>query len=459
MGKQTKYLLAYAGILGLTTILAVDLAEGKEVQQVISVEAVSDETGFDHPQVELDQAELDQMLAPIALYPDSVLSHILVASTYPLEVVQAARWREDNSDLSEQQALDAVEDEDWDPSVKALVPFNQLLQQLSDDLNWLQDLGDAFLANESQVLSSVQALRHKAYAQGSLQDSEYIEVVEQDDDIIIRPTRTEIIYIPYYDTREVYGNWHWANYPPRYWHRPAHYYWHSGFYWSPRVYVRNSIFFGGFQWHNRHVVVRHHYPRGHHRYDDGVRRVRSTEFQRWQHDPNHRRGVRYSQNTSKTIYQHNNGRPVKVTSNREGYAAQDRSVRIKRNLQRSQDDYDRTQRKLNRQTTATHKQGIRRVEDVPQRSHQQARNEQRLATPRVVQTHRSQEPRVNSRPIVRENRQATQPHRQQNIRTAPAPRPRVQSQPRTQPKVRMSQPAPRRSASNIRNTTPMQKQK
>ena len=85
------------------------------------------------------------------------MSHILVAATYPLEVIQAARWRLANKDLDEQQALNAVEDKDWDPSVKALIPFNDLLQRFSEDLNWLQALGDAFLNNEEQVLCSRQS--------------------------------------------------------------------------------------------------------------------------------------------------------------------------------------------------------------------------------------------------------------------------------------------------------------
>ncbi len=299
MQPRIKYILAYIGAIGITSLLLVSLAQAQEDQRVVSVEVANEQTeGSTATSVLLDKAQLDQLLAPIALYPDSVLSHILVASTYPLELVQAARWRQDHRDLDEQEALDAVEDEDWDPSVKALVPFTDLLEQLVEDLNWLQDLGDAFLGNEEQVLASVQSLRRKAYDQGSLQNNQYVEVVEEEDDILIQPVNERIIYVPYYDTRVVYGNWWWADYPPYYWHRPAHYYVHAGFYWSPRVYVRHSVFFSGFHWHNRHVVV-HHYPSRHYgRYDDGRRRVRVTEYQRWSHNPEHRRGVRYTRNVS-----------------------------------------------------------------------------------------------------------------------------------------------------------------
>ena len=157
--------------------------------------------------VVLAQAQLDQILAPIALYPDTLLSHILMASTYPLEIIQAARWRATNADLDEKQALNAVENKDWDPSVKALVPFNELLQKLSEDLDWLQSLGSAFLVNEQQILTSIQNLRQKAYQQGNLANNDYVNVEQEKSEIIIETVREEIVYVPYYDTRVVYGNW------------------------------------------------------------------------------------------------------------------------------------------------------------------------------------------------------------------------------------------------------------
>src|SRR5690606_9466242 len=97
-------------------------------------------------------AELDQMLAPVALYPDTVLSHVLIASTYPLEVVQADRWTRENPGLETEAAVAAVENQDWDPSVKALVAFPQVLDRMSADLAWTQRLGDAFLADEGAVM-------------------------------------------------------------------------------------------------------------------------------------------------------------------------------------------------------------------------------------------------------------------------------------------------------------------
>src|SRR5437762_5541955 len=114
------------------------------------------------------QQELDQMLAPIALYPDALLSQILMASTYPLEVIQAARWSKANPTLKGDEAVKAVDGNNWEPSVKSLVAFPQILTMMDENLNWMERLGDAFLAQEAQVMDTVQHLRQKAYEAGNL---------------------------------------------------------------------------------------------------------------------------------------------------------------------------------------------------------------------------------------------------------------------------------------------------
>src|SRR5258708_39340401 len=125
------------------------------------------------------QQELDQMLAPIALYPDSLLSQILMASTYPLEVVEAARWSRANPGLTGQQAVGAVGDRDWDASVKSLAAFPQVLAMMDQQLEWTARLGDVFIAQEPQVMETVQSLRQKAYAAGNLRSTEQAYVVQQ----------------------------------------------------------------------------------------------------------------------------------------------------------------------------------------------------------------------------------------------------------------------------------------
>ncbi|MBT8115643.1 MAG: DUF3300 domain-containing protein, partial [Arenicella sp.] len=225
------------------------------------------------------QAEMEQILAPIALYPDTVLSHILIAATYPLEVVQAERWVSRHPELEGSDAVEAVEDKDWDPSVRALVAFPQLLKRLSEDLEWTEKLGNAFLQDEKKLLASVQTLRQRAYQEGSLDDLDKVSVTRENETIIIEPVEREVVYVPYYDTRRVYGAWRWSNYPPVYWDCPyhSHHYYgyrHDPFYWGPRFHLSFGFFFSSFHWRNQHIVRiprRHYNPRRHYRHHQIVR--------------------------------------------------------------------------------------------------------------------------------------------------------------------------------------------
>jgi hypothetical protein len=162
------------------------------------------------------QEELDQMLAPIALYPDSLLAQILVASTYPLEVVEADRWVKGNKNLKGDQLNDALDKTSWDLIVKALVPFPDILSAMSEKLDWTQKLGDAFLAQESEVMGTIQKLRGKARAQGNLQDTEQQKVIVQGDAIEIQPANPTVVYVPTYNPTVVYGAWAYPSYPPYY---------------------------------------------------------------------------------------------------------------------------------------------------------------------------------------------------------------------------------------------------
>lgn len=241
------------------------------------------------------QAELDSMLAPVALYPDSVLSHLLIASTYPLEVIQAARFAREHPDLRGEEAVAAADAFDWDPSVKALAAFPELLARMDEDLDWTQRLGDAFLMQEAEVLASIQYLRQEAYAQGSLQTNEHVQVVREKEYIYIEPAQTRVVYVPYYDPRVVWVNWRWAAWPPVYWHRPVGYTVGLGFYWGHPYYVQPSFYFSSFHWATRRVVVVNHH---HYYYNDrrfrSARQVASFNDARpWQHNPVHRRGVSY----------------------------------------------------------------------------------------------------------------------------------------------------------------------
>jgi Protein of unknown function (DUF3300) len=247
---------------------------------------------------EFSRAELDQLLAPIALYPDTVLSHVLIASTYPLEVVQADRFARENAHLGAEAAVDAASNRGWDPSVTALVAFPQILQRMSEDLDWTQRLGDAFLADEVAVMDVIQNLREKAYASGSLNKMKHVSVERDNRIIIIEPAVERVVYIPTYDTRVVYGSWWWPDYPPVYWHHPHNHVYVSGFYWGPRATLGLGFYSTSFHWHQRRVVYidRHH----HHNYSRRIPRPYTSRniahyegAKHWRHDPVHRRGLAY----------------------------------------------------------------------------------------------------------------------------------------------------------------------
>ncbi len=243
---------------------------------------------------DFSEAQLDSMLAPIALYPDTVLSHILIAATYPLEIVEADRWARANSGLEGEAAVNAADHQDWEPSVKALVAFPHILQRLSDDLAWTQQLGDAFLDDEAAVMDAIQRLRRKAYDAGSLDRLEHVKVQRDREVIVIEPAVERVVYVPVYDTRVVYGHWWWNDYPPVYWHYPSSYVFIHGFYWGPRIYVGPSFYFSSFHWHRRHVVYvdyRRYPQRPHFHTGRSIAHYRGAAH--WRHDPIHRRGVAY----------------------------------------------------------------------------------------------------------------------------------------------------------------------
>jgi Spy/CpxP family protein refolding chaperone len=168
------------------------------------------------------QEELDQLAAPIALYPDSLISQILMASTYPLEVVQADRFAKQNASLKGDALTKALEAQNWDPSVKSLVNFPQVLTMMSEKLDWTQKLGDAFLAQEKAVLATIQSLRAKAQASGNLKTTKEQTVIVEEKIIKIEPANPQVIYVPTYNPTVVYGAWPSPAYPPYYYYPPGY---------------------------------------------------------------------------------------------------------------------------------------------------------------------------------------------------------------------------------------------
>ena len=236
------------------------------------------------------QAELDQMLAPIALYPDQLLSQVLMAATYPLEVVQAARWSREHPGLQGQSAVRAVDDKAWDPSVKSLVAFPNLLAQMDADLDWTERLGDAFLAQQQQVMDTIQSLRERAYEAGNLRSGENIQVVREREVIYVRSAYPDVVYVPYYDPFTIYGSWWWPQYRPVYWapwpgYATVGYASHGDFFWGTGIALGFGFFYSDWDWHDHYVRVVE-YPPFYYRRPPYVQHV-------WVHDYHHRRGVPY----------------------------------------------------------------------------------------------------------------------------------------------------------------------
>ncbi len=188
---------------------------------VVPPGAMAQSGGGDKP---FSQEQLDQLLAPIALYPDSLLAQIFMASTYPLEVVQAGRWVKANKTLKADALTAALEKENWDPSVKSLVNFPQVLEMMNEQLDWTQKLGDAFLAQQKDVMDTVQQLRAKAQTAGNLKTTEQQTVVveKETQTIVIQPASPQVVYVPTYNPAVVYGPWLYPAYPPYAYYPPGY---------------------------------------------------------------------------------------------------------------------------------------------------------------------------------------------------------------------------------------------
>ncbi|WP_218395831.1 DUF3300 domain-containing protein [Alteromonas lipotrueae] len=303
----------------LTLALLVAMGTLSTSFPMLASASVEPETRVDNYQY--SDAELDSLLAPIALYPDTLLTHIMIAATYPLDVVAADRWRQSNLHLTPLQVEQALEPVTWDPSVKALAAFTDILHSMAEDLNWLQQLGDNVLISEARVLDRVQLLRQHALNTGNLQSNDYLEVERELEReagidrsvIVIAPRHRDVVYVPYYDPLVVFGLWSHAI-APVHWHHRVSYRHHGNFFWAPQVRLSTFFYFGGIRWSNRHVVI-HREPVRHYYRGTPKKRVYSKGYQRWQHSADHRR-ARYSNRVVHSApRRYSATRSVKVRSN------------------------------------------------------------------------------------------------------------------------------------------------
>ena len=240
--------------------------------------------------------QIEQLVAPIALYPDALVAQILMASTYPLEVVQAARWSKENAKVTGKALEDAMQKQPWDPSVKSLTATPQVLAMMNEKLDWTQKLGDAFLAQQKEVLDGVQRLRSSALAAGNLKSGKEQKVTTEQEGgttvIKIEPTNPEVVYVPVYNPTVVYGPWPYPAYPPYYYYPPAY----AGgvfFAFSVGIIIGNA-WWGGCHWGGGGVYINH----------NTYNNFNKTNISGgdWQHKPEHRKGVEYRDQGSRQKY-------------------------------------------------------------------------------------------------------------------------------------------------------------
>lgn len=272
---KSKTIAALAGIS-----IAIALTSCRAAGDPVS----TDSSEAAEPVARLTAEQLDALTAPIALYSDPLIAQILTAATYPLELVEASRWLDDpsNASLRGDALDDALQQQSWDVSVKSLVPFPDLVRMMNTNLQWTEQIGDAFLAQDKDVMDSIQRLRQRAKAAGTLASSPQQIVGSEGDDVTIEPASPTVVYVPYYDPNVVYGPWPWPDYPPFYFPVP-------GIYAGPGIVFGVGLeviapLWGGYYWDwpHRGLFIPERSPR-----------TSPLRPGRWQHDPDHRRGVPY----------------------------------------------------------------------------------------------------------------------------------------------------------------------
>ncbi|MCW8859831.1 MAG: DUF3300 domain-containing protein [Deltaproteobacteria bacterium] len=342
-----------------------------------------------------NEEELAQMLAPIALYPDALLSQLLMASTYPIEIIEADRWVRDNPELTGDTLDNELLDMDWDPSVKAICHFPSILALMSERISETTNLGNAFLAQEAEVMGMIQKLRAGAYEQGTLRSTSEQMVVVENQTIIIEPVNPRVIYIPYYDPYYVYGTWWWTpGFAPYYWGPPGVDVGVGISFW-PGIYFGVSFYrWSYFDWrhhfvhidlHKRPKFVRHDYWRG--------------TSERWVHVPKHRRGVAYRDKSTARKFGQSSHRPAVFRRDARGFPEQSL-------IKQSRPEKDRTNINLYRQQ----QQRIERKRTELEQATNDRKERLRIA-PEKHKLQRKESPRP--KPARAEN------NRQERVRVAP----------------------------------------
>jgi hypothetical protein len=261
------------------------------------------------PAATIPAEQLDSLVAPIALYPDPLLTQTLVASTYPLEIIQLQQWLEKNKNLKDKALVDAVKKQDWDPSIQAMAALPDVVKQMSENIKWTTDLGNAFLAQQSDVMDAVQRMRKKAKDAGNLKPSEQqkveTKVVESKQVIVIEQASPQVVYVPSYNPTVVYG-------PPVYPYPPIAYpppgYYAAGMAISFGVGVAmGAAWGGGWGYHsgwggNNDITINNNNSFVNNSNRQNVSNRSANGNSNWQHNPQHRGGAPYSNKATANKY-------------------------------------------------------------------------------------------------------------------------------------------------------------
>ena len=290
--------------------------------------------------------QIDALTASVAMYCDPLLAKVLITSTYPLEIDEAANWLRRNPGLAGRAFDKTLSGQSWDQSVKDLARVPAVLLTMDDRLEWTQNLGDAFLAQPDLVMQSVQRLRIQARTAGRLRSASEQKIVLDRERILVQPTVFQLVYVPVYDPRVVFGKWPYTAYPPDWWPPPG-YALGAGVVFMTGVAVSPSFWRNAIDWRSNRVLVKNALEAG---YFAG----RSVE--EWRHDPRHRRNVPYPTAALRERYRHRDVPGMEVRSAYRGFEnAQQRFSRA--------EVYERASRKTGpvKSATATNPNGSAEV--------------------------------------------------------------------------------------------------
>jgi hypothetical protein len=248
--------------------------------------------------------EIEAIVAPIALYPDSLLAQVFMASTYPLEVVEAARWRDQNKNLKDKALEDALKQQSWDPSVKSLTVFPEVLSLMNEKLDWTQQLGDMFLADQKGVMDAVQRLRAKAKAEGNLETTQQQVVKEEpapaggstETIIVVEQADPQVVYVPTYNPTVVYGAWPYPAYPPYPYYPPGYAWGAAAISFGVGMAVGGALW-GDCNWGGGDVDIDVN-----NNFNRNTNNNWNSNNKNWNHNPEHRKGAGYRDKASQNKF-------------------------------------------------------------------------------------------------------------------------------------------------------------